>query len=302
METLDLIDSSHINSFSISVTEEIQPRYLLTFLRTHIENQKFLLNEHSCFYYHFHRSILQYEVIVFNALEKKSIPEVFILKAYNTTKKNIVFLLESSFCLFINQELVLLKKVDTLMKEDIKEYISQVYNIIVDDFIEVSPDEIQKLSSQYQKKFYKEEKKRFFPFIELKSFLYFRYFFLIVSLVFSFLLYTIYNDQVENQKYSNTLYTNTQLQEQKKLMSQYKQFQEYAPVKKLTPLINSFNDLGIKVLKLEYLKKRILIQVVHSKKDILLQLLAKKEFQLTTKAIYFEKSLQSHILEIEFVF
>lgn len=302
MEEFEPIDSSKLKSFSISVTEEISPRYLLTFLRTHIENQNFLLNDNSYFYYYFHKPTLQYEVIVFDKINKKSFPKILALSQYPKSKVYTVFLLEDAFCLFIKNDLALFKKIDKVIQEDIKEYLLQRYDIEVEEFISVSKDEIDTLIQKFQKKFYQTIQKRISPFKEQKSFIYFQYFFLVTTLIFFFLLYFIYNEKNKYQIYSNNIKNTKQLELQKKLITEYKQFEKQASIKKLSFLFEVLNNLEIKVLKLDYLKGKIWIQVVHPKKEKLLQLLEVKRFTLHTKAIYFEKNLEGHILELEFVF
>lgn len=301
METLDLIDSSNVNSFSISVTEEIDDTYLLTFLRTHIERQNFLLNEQSYFYYFFHKSVLKYEVIVFDKHSKNSYPDIFSLQVSPQIDGVTLFLLEDSFCLYIDNELALFKKLEKVIEEDIKEYILQVYNLSIDTVVILTTQEIEQLIKEFQIKLSQKSKKKFFSYKEQKSFRYFQYFLLFATIIFLLFLYKIYNDKLEYQNYSNSIQNTKQLQVQKNLISQYKQFESQAPLKKLSPVFKNLNSLEIKILKLEYDKKRFWLQLSHSKKEPLLELIQLQK-SLETKAIYFDKNLSAHVLEIELVF
>jgi hypothetical protein len=301
MQTLDFIDSSRIKSFSISVTEKIDSRYLLTFLRTHIENQNFLLGGTSYFYYYFHPKALQYEVILFDRLTLLSLPKIFILKAYPKMQKITLFLLKDSFCLFIDTEPALFKKVDKIIEEDIISYIEQVYDIKVDKVVDIIDEEVDTLIPQFQKERHNKIEKKIFPLQEEKCFRYFQYFLLTASFVFVFLFYALYQEKQESNKYLNSEQTTQALEVQKRLINRYKQFQKQSFIKRLTPLFQTLNSLDIKVFKFEYNDGKFWMQLLHSKKELLFQLLEQKEWKFKTKAIYFEKSLQSHILEVEIV-
>jgi hypothetical protein len=304
MRQLQLIDSNLTHSFQIKVTQKILHSQELTFLRTHIQNQDFLLSELSYFCFYFHPPSLSYDIVLYEKVDQNSIPMVFLCKSYIEKKlpnsQSVVFLFEKHFCFYYQQNLVTLKKINNASSEDIQSYIEQAYKVKVDSFVPLGYGELEKYQKEYQKKFLAQDQKTTFQVIKQKSFLYFQYFTVVATIVLLFLLYNIYDNSKQKQQNSQNIQTLSQSKFKNPIQEQYQYFQDKKPIKKMLTFLSDMEKNKIKIKQLKYEKGDFTAIVFDQKKQNLLQLLQSNVSYVDMENISYTKQNNLYTMELQF--
>jgi len=178
---MKILDTQKISHLSIKVSEKISHKNVLKFLRTSILNSTLSFNKTSHFYYTYIDFSSTYEIMVYDKVDQNTLLEPFLLKnmaPQNT--QNIVYVTDTYFVVYIQEELQLLKFISDTTVEDIAIYIEQLYGYKSFSFIFLSAEELELL----KQKEYPLSHSIDIPLYENKSFQFFLAFFLVVSLLF----------------------------------------------------------------------------------------------------------------------
>lgn len=146
---MKILNAKNISTLSIKVTEQIDKKHLVQFLRTNILHSQHFFAKNSYFYYHYNVFSSTYEVIIYEKRSSEIIPEPFILNKDNPNKKETtVYVTPSYFVLFDKGELLFFKSMTTPNKNDIVLYIQQIYKFDQFDLVELSLEELKKLKEK----------------------------------------------------------------------------------------------------------------------------------------------------------
>lgn len=193
-DNIGFVNSNTIYSLSFEVTEKISPKNLTKFIKTNILNENIDINQNTFYYIKYLDSSTSYEVVLFNDCTiDKFIFEPFLLLGYyynNEIKnKNDIFITQDYFALFINQEFITYKNIKNETIEDISIYVSQTYNISIDNLITVSKEEI----SIFRKNYFLYQNNNidfnYQNFNKTDSFKIFQIYLVVVTLIFGYILY-----------------------------------------------------------------------------------------------------------------
>ena len=122
--SVKVLASDSVLSFSINVTEKIDSKYIDDFIRTSIDTQNIQINKNSSFYYKFLETSSSYEIIVFDKTHKNLVLEPFILLGYYddfiSNNSIDVFLTNKFFVLFIDKKFQLFKNIIRCLRRGYK--------------------------------------------------------------------------------------------------------------------------------------------------------------------------------------
>ncbi len=292
-KTLEIIDFSKIQSFSVKVTEQIEDKYLLDFLRTSLENQ-IDVGKNSKFYYHFILSSLSYEIIYFNESLKQPIPEPFIFIEECGVDTKELFITQNYFCLFDSKVLVLYRDIQNILQEDIQTYIEQLYKIKIDNVTVVD----NKKYLQVKNKFLSQTQKYSFKFHPLQkdsSFKIFSLYILLIIIVFLFSLYITTNTNQNPIVKSE----NIPLYEKgyKKLYSIYKK-SEKKSINNTIEFFDYIASYNISIEKLNYKNDTLNIILEDNNRKKLLQTISNYTKTIKIHSIQFDKSTNRYKMDI----
>ena len=153
-DSVEVIPSNTIHSFSVKVTEKIDSKYIDDFIRTNIDTHSIKIDQSSNFYYIFIESSLSYEIIVFDKIDKKIFTlEPFLLLGYYDDLKNHsgvdIFLTDTYFVLFKDKKFLMFKNISNVFQEDIKVFVSQTYNIQIENIIKIDKQKLELIKENY---------------------------------------------------------------------------------------------------------------------------------------------------------
>ena len=295
-KTFEIIEPSKIQSFSIKVTEKIQDKYLLEFLRTSLENQFLELSKQAKFYYSFIPSSLTYEIICFDFINKQSIPEPFIFLAESQSTIKELFITQSYFCLFDKRQLILYKNIENILREDIQTYIEQLYKIKID---KVTVIDEKKLAS-IKNKFIYNKKKYTWNFYSIKqnnSFQIFLIYTLTMLLIFTILLYTVISSNQESISQNETL--SFYEKGYKNLLLIHKEIDK-RPIASAVELMNYLTTYNIVIEKISYKNSKLYMVLKDNDRKKLLDVIATYIKNLEVHSIEFDDVLNKYKMEIIF--
>jgi len=185
-ENIGGVDSNTIFSLSIPVSEKISNKHLTNFLKINISNNNININKNTFYYLKYLESSKTYEITIFNDynIENFIFEPFFLLNYYNNKNiqnSNDLFITNSYFALFINKEFITYKTIKNESIDDIIIYLSQSYNISIDNTITIK-DENFKLENGNRNYNYK-------TFNKNNSFKIFLIYLFLITLIFGYLIY-----------------------------------------------------------------------------------------------------------------
>ncbi len=293
-KTFEILEISEIQSFSVKVTEQIDDKHLLEFLRTSILHHQININQNTQFYYKFISSSLSYEIIVFQSEDSKNIPEPFIYRELCDINTKELFITQQYFCLFDAKELILYKKIENILKEDIQTYIEQLYKIKIDKVTMIDIDKYNSIKNDFIVNCGKYNF-NFYPMKKDNSFYIFLIFFVVTISIFLFYLYgsqnkeCVNNNQVENIVSYEKGY--------KKLLKLYKKADE-STVKKVIEISNYLSSHNIEIKKLQYKNRKLHLKLENSSRKNLLQVISNNSNNIEIQSIHFDTVIKKYIMGI----
>jgi len=299
-DNVNIINSNIIETLSTKVTEEISSKYLNEFIRTTILDSDIKTNQNSFFYVTFIEPSLTYEILVFDKISKKDfLLEPFILKSYyhQKEKKDSIdlFILKDRFALYKDQQFLLLRNVKDANSDDIKIYITQTYNINIDNTILIDKNQFESLQDSYLKN--SNKKYQYRSIVEDKSYKIFLIFFLIVTIISLYLVYEKYsliNNKIDNTKQKPT----------SKLENNYLKFEKIytkhntKAIDKTVELFKYLKLNKITIKKFEYNDNKITASLIQYEKKRLLDFLTIYQENIEIKSILFQEDTNDYMMEV----
>ena len=293
-KTLEIIDYSKIQSFSIKVTEAIQDKYLLDFLRTSLENQTVDLSKNGKFYYTFIPTSLTYEILYCEDCNNQSIlePFVFLSKCGTATKE--LFITKNYFCLFDSQQLVLYKDIKNILQEDIQTYIEQLYKIKIDKVTLVDTDEYESIKN----KFVSNNQKFSWKLYSVKkenSYQIFLIYTAITFFIFISCIYLLFNstNPIVLKEDTTAMYEKGY----KKLLLVYKAIDK-RPIQTSIELMKYLDDKKIVIEKLSYKNSKLYFILLESNRKKLLDVIGNYKQKMEIQSMLYDEKLKKYKTEL----
>jgi|GEM_PF-2866449 len=303
-DNVEIIDSKAITTLSQKVTQEIDSKHLLEFIRTSILNSNIPTNKNTQYYYKYIKSSLSYEILIFqNNNTNNFILEPFIFLAFydiNETVNSVdVFVSNGTFVLFKNQELLMLKNVENVSNEDIKIYVYQTYNIKIDNFIQIDKETIKQLKTKYLLNNYKKIDIKFHNIIENKSFTFFIIFLTVTTLLSLYILSTkMDNSNLKDFKANKSPQTVLVQNHFCKLEKIYNKH-NLKNIEKTIELFKYLKLQGITLETFEYKSNKIYANIVDKQKKKLLDFITVYTEDIEINSIEFNEADSVFIMNIE---
>ena len=289
-DSVEVIPSNTIHSFSVKVTEKIDSKYIDDFIRTNIDTHNIKIGQNSNFYYIFIESSLSYEIIVFDKTNKKNfILEPFLSLGYYddlVSNNNIdIFLTNNYFTLFKDKKFLLFKNISDVSQEDIKLYLSQTYNMQIDNIIELDKQKLEDIKQNYFTSCYPKIKYKYTDVKKDNSFKIFQLFFLIISLSFG---YFVYSKSDKLNEVTQPSYELISLENRyKNLKLEYNKHNKKV-IGKTIDLFKYLKLNNIIVDKLEYTNSKIQTVFLHKNKKKLLDFITTYGDNIDIKSIEYQ--------------
>ena len=287
-DNVGYVNSKNIKTLSIKTTEQIDSKHLHNFIITSIKNNNIKLEQKSFYYYTFKKETLSYEIIVFNSFEiKEFIFEPFLLLGYydikNKQNSSDLFILDNFFALFVNQNFITYKKIQNVNLDDIKLYLTQTYNISIDNIININRLEFRQIRANY---FINHHKHTLYKYIATKidsSYKQFLFFVAFCGLVFTYLAFgKITNTDIKTTTISKVSGVDKHYLALKK---EYLSFNK-KPYEKTIELFKYLKLKKITILDFEYKDKKFDILIEHTRKENLMDFLTMYEEATIDSLIY----------------
>lgn len=290
-EDLEIIKSSQLETLSISVTEEIQPKYLEDFLKTNIHNSSILLSLNTQYYYQYIKQTLTYELIVFDTHHQNFIVEPFILlenRKKEQENKNILYLLENYFVLVKNNQLLLFKFIEDIEKDAVIRYLKSGYNINVDEVILVESSELERRKKElFPTKKRIASEKRFNSLYPKKSYFYFLLFVATTTIIFfTALVVENFTHTYIKKKPSELLL----LEKRYHVLSEEYKKNNKKPLFELFKILKKANTHHVLIENIEYANNLIKLSLLDQDKKVLFDFVASQKDATINKIEYDEKS------------
>ena len=165
---MKILNINDIQTLTIKVTEEINPKNLHLFLKTSILNSGLPFSKNSFYYYFYHLDLLTYEIIFYEKNAEDIFLEPFLLlEEYSKTDNSVkVYVTDSYFVVVKSSKVLVLKKITTLDMNEISTYIQQIYNLSNFELIQISNETLLDIAQQ-KRSLYMDG---FYPLYSKKSF------------------------------------------------------------------------------------------------------------------------------------
>lgn len=295
-----ILEYTKIKTLSITVTEEIIPKYLLKFLKTTILNSDLIISPNFQFYYNFISSSMSYEIIVFDIPKNKKtnfILEPFLPFNYydndnlNTTD---LFIADNYFILYKNKELLLYKKITSINIDDVTKYLLQTYKIKLDNIIYLDKKLIKDLQSSYFEKEY-----ILYSLFQNKTFQAFQIFFILITILFGYLAF---NNLTGNQIITKSSKEVISLENKYNNLIQIYNKNNHLPIDNMIKFFKYVKLNNIIIEHIIYKNKTIKTIAIHKDKKILLDIATMYGKDIDIKYITYNKDLHNYRMEITIEF
>lgn len=293
MKEFQQVRTQDIQQLQIRVTEEIERGYVFSFLLHHFEKEKVYLHNQMVVYFYFHPPSLHYEVTLFSRKNNTQYPEFFTLKAHHQNLKNlnVVFVSNSYFYLFIQNQFITFKELQNNTIDEIKTYIEQVYEIVLHDLIPIQEDTFQKSSLEYEQNIYPQETQKFVQLRKKRSYPIFLFFCGVVTITFLIIFQNIHQNQ------NNTHPFEKEIVEPKSFHQKNNKFE-----KLVIPFLEDIANRGIYLQKIQYQHQKIKVILFHPQKEHLLKILSNKQYRSKVEKISFDSQNKQYIMEMSIEF
>lgn len=142
---------NNIVNISQSTTEKIEPQHINDFLRNCISSADQTITINSKLFYTYFEKNNQYEIFFIKNFSNKETILPFIFSQVHDENINELFIYDSSFIVYSKGEFKLFKEISSeLSIDDIKNFIVQRYEIVIDKTIKFSTQDIDLLQKQYK--------------------------------------------------------------------------------------------------------------------------------------------------------
>jgi hypothetical protein len=300
-----LIPTSDIQTIQISVTEEINLKFLNKFITTTLVTNKIEITSETFIWYNFIKHKKRYDIyVVYNDSNYFNISPNIVSAFYKTNDIVSIdlFILKDTFIVFKNKQLYCFKCITYSNEEDIKNYICTTYKIDIDNIVYINDTKFQELQLAYEKI---PIVKRYNPFKKLKEKKIFLFFIIYVAISTFIMLIFLYNSFIN----SSSLVQSKQL---KKITQQYqklKQKQTNQKIKYDTKIMPKIIELfryikleNLTIQKLTYTHNQITLALLHQNKNKLLNFLTIYNGKVNVHKVSLLENLSLYSMEIDIEF
>ncbi|MEA3512841.1 MAG: hypothetical protein U9R37_04515 [Campylobacterota bacterium] len=293
--SVDILSNDLITTLSIKVTEEINKKDVLKFIKTTIINKHLTVENSLSFYYTYIKEILSYEIIVVdtNQIDFTIEPFLFLEDERNELEKSIVFMTKEYFVYYKNRELIFLKKIKNEKPLNIKAFVEHTFKITLNNIYEVDDNELNKLRELNNQK--KSNPKVFKKLQENNGFRTFIYIFILTTTLF---LYLLFNDIKKDNNTNICMKNSYKLEKQYHNLTKASYKNDLKPTKYIKELFKYLKIDKIKVEKIQYANKKIKINISHKSKEVLMNFLTK--YNKKIKINYISSDLPNSRYNMEF--
>jgi len=300
-DNVGYVNSSNIKTLSIKTTEQIEKKNLHNFILTSINSNNITLTLNSFYYCTYIKASMLYEIIVFNSFNvDKFIFEPFLLMGfYDSKKKNNsidLFILDNFFALYIDQNFITFKKIENVKLEDIKLYLTQTYNINIDNIIYLNKSEFRQIRANYFINYHANTNFNYKLSTKDNSFLSLNIFIVICSMIFIYFSYSKIMATNDNYVVLKNL---TPIEKQYLSMKEKYSKYDTKVFDKTIELFKYIKLYKITILNFNYKNYKLYISIMHQNKKNLFDFLTVYEDATVKKLEYLEdKNKYNMILEI----
>jgi hypothetical protein len=285
---MKILDTKELLTFSIKVTEEIQSKNLLPFLRTSLLHSGLKLHKNSYFYYSFHIKTLTYELIIFVKPSQDTFLEPFLFSEnYGEEKENCVYVTSLYFVFFQNQKLILFKNISENSLEDIEIYISQLYNLNDVKIKLVEQEELETLKNTKSKSSIEKPTYKTYAVNKDNSFNIFLSFLLMSFLSFLFIVYFSYEN-------NSSRIINKKIVNQNKITKNVHK----KPFDKIIPLLKEMNGYNLLTKKIQFKHTKLEVILYHQNKEELLKFLNTTKYKIFMKSLNYNIAQNSYSMDV----
>lgn len=296
---IQILDANNIQTLSIKVTEPINKKQLLKFLRTSIVNSDISFSKQSCFYYSFNKANSSYEIFVYDSNDLTNAilePSLFLIH-YPSKDNTIVYVYKNYFALFSNNQLLLLKQIQNTqnddLKNDIQTYISQIYKIDNVEIIIISEDklkDIKELSVDNLKQI-KQFQKNMYKLYENNSY---RNFLIFVAVSFFCTFLFSYLDMKSKKEMITLAKPKVQIANYQSKIIHKK------PLDKILPLFKEFKKLNLKTSQISFKSNSLDLTLLSESKQNILKLMKTYNNKISMKTLRYDEKLKIYSMDVTF--
>ncbi len=293
----NFIDTSKIQIVTIKVTEKINPQFVQEFLKTTLKSNNILINNTTFVWHSFIEEIKLYEIYIISHSHHNIdiYPNIFNQFYKNTNNKNTIdlFIVDNFFAIYKNTKLYCFKNIKNSSKEDIQDYVTQTYQLNLDNTINYNSDKFNQLQDIYRSSKNNTNKTKFIKLKEDNSFSFFIIFFIISIVIFIFISFNTYSQSINN---INNKLSNMQIK-YKKLQSKKISYVKITP--KLIELFKYIKLENLISKSIVYERNKIKLNLFHKDKTKLLNFLTIYDSTISIKNIEFIKDIQLYKMVVQ---
>ena len=299
IDSIEILDFDKIDILSIEVTNKIDERYINSFIKTAIDTHNITTTKNSYYFYNFLELDLRYEILVFQKDLNKDIvliPFIFYGAYYGCDISNTtdIFIYSNHFVVYKNREFLFAKKIDDISKEDIVLYVSQTYNLTIDNISIIKPSQFEHIKANYFKNPDLKEVK-FYPLDEDKSFLWFIYFVILIGIIFLYFGYGYIDSRLSIEKVEKP---NKRIVLQLEKLHKIKTKHNFKAIDKTIELFKYLKIEGIKLEQIKYIDKKVDLVLSHLNKKKLLDFVTIYDKRIDIRSIKFDKNENIYKMDI----
>jgi len=285
---MKILDAQDIFSFSVKVGEQITQKNLLNFIRTSIKNSEYSTSKQTFFSFYFNKNMKIYDILLYDKVSSKTLiePLLYLYKYDHVSTKTQVYYTKTYFTIVSDETIILFKKFNATLKEDIEIYIKQIYKIKDFEIFYLSDKEIIRLKESVIDKNILDREFKEYPLYQENSFFYFITFLSLSPLIFLGILYL--------QSPNKTSITQKILA--KKPTVQIKS--HIKPINKMVELFEYIHSNKIQIKRIVYSQKKIKTLLMSTNKQNILDFINIYKRDLTIKSLKYDKAKNIYTLEV----
>lgn len=271
---------SEINSLLLNVSEKISKENINEFIKTSLELNYIDAKDKNIFYI-FLEDSLKYQILYCNNKYEFLEPELFnYFDDFSNTYD--LFRYEKYFVVFKASKFYYYQKLDgNILDEELKEYLYKSLNIKISKFINISKDDYERLYLKYENLKQKSLLKSFNVKSNKALYIYLLYLVITISSLFLYLFYEQKQKENELKLFSVTQQKNLEELKKKYL---YKPLFPYLEV-----LIKKLNKYKLELVKIEYKKEKISLELKSKNKEKLYMFLEQYNKNILNSSLVYDE-------------
>ena len=301
----NFIPASSIKIITVDVTEEIDDNFIKDFIKTTLETNAIILDNHTYIAYNFIPNNSLYEIyVVYSTLDDLLIAPNILTAFYKNkeTQTTDLFILKDFFVVFKEKKLYCFKSFkESSTHKDINSYVTQTYKLHLDNIYIIDDDNFNQLKLLYTNENSTVKESSFYKLKDDNTFLAFIIFISISIIIFLIFLYNYYFTTHDTL---STKLTTTKNKYEHIKQTQHNKKEPINNNKVSLKLIELFKYIKLENLitqKISYERDIISLALLYKEKDKLLNFLTIYPTTTTIEGIEFikEQELYKMVIKIE---